>query len=447
MIVGSLRLRFLIVGVLSVTLALGASAGGLVFLFKRHVERRVESELNVYLNQLVAGVDRTPTGEIMVATPPGDPRFERPLSGLYWQITVEPSGNVLRSRSLWDAELALPPAPEHKMRRHRLTGPGGATLYLVERHYDLPARFEGASIRAVAGLDTGEIRESVSDFMEDLIPFLLVIGGALLTAGWAQVAVGLRPLVAVRERLASIRSGRLQRLGPGFPHEIQPLAAEIDALLDARDHQVGKARARSADLAHALKTPLQVLAGEAERLQAKGEREIAAEILNLTSVMHRQVERELTRTRIAADPGHTRADVRQVAERVIDVVRRTPNGQNVTWEIDIPDYLAARIDADDLAELLGNLIENAARHAVLRVQISGTAHQDHVLVSIADDGPGIPAERRAEALRRGGRLDVSSSNTGLGLAIVSDIAEAWGATLSLEDAKPGLRANLRFALS
>jgi len=443
---GSLRLRFLIVGVLSVTLALAASAVGLVFLFKRHVERRVETELNVYLNQLVAGLDRTAAGEIVVATPPGDPRFERPLSGLYWQINVEPSGKMLRSRSLWDAELALPPPSERKMRRHQLTGPGGAIVYLVERRYQLPARFEGASIRAVAGLDTAEIRESVGDFIEDLIPFLLVIGGLLLAAGWAQVIVGLRPLTSVRERLASIRSGRRQRLGSGLPDEVQPLAVEIDALLDARDHQVGKAKARSADLAHALKTPLQVLAGDAERLQAKGETEIAAEITSLTSVMHRHVERELTRARIAAGPGHTRADVRQVAERVINVVRRTPDGQNVIWCVDIPDDLSARIDADDLAELLGNLIENAARHARSRVQVSGGAAKDHVFVNVVDDGPGIPAERLGEALSRGGRLDASSSGTGLGLAIVSDIAEAWGVRLSIEDGEPGVRAKLRFPL-
>jgi len=446
MIVGSLRLRFLIVGVLSVSLALAASAAGLVFLFKRHVERRVESELNVYLNQLAAGLDRTAAGEIVVAAPPADPRFERPLSGLYWQIAVEPSGKVLRSRSLWDAELALPPATERTVQRHRIPGPGGARIYVVERRYELPARLEGVSVRAAAGVDAAELRETVDDFIEDLIPFLLVIGGVLLAAGWAQVAVGLRPLVTVRDRLASIRRGRTQRLGSGFPDEIQPLAVEIDALLDSRDEQVGKARARSADLAHALKTPLQVLAGDAERLQAKGEEAIAAEIMSLASVMHRQVERELTRTRIAAGHGHLpAADVRQVAERVINVVRRTPCGQSVTWHIDVPRELGARIDADDLAEMLGNLIENAARHARSSVTVSATFDGDHVLVRIIDDGPGIPPERLAEALSRGGRLDSSGSGAGLGLAIVSDIAEAWGGSLSIEDAKPGVSACIRLA--
>jgi len=293
-------------------------------------------------------------------------------------------------------------------------------------------------------VDAAEIRESVNAFGGDLVPALFVIGGLLLVAAWTQVIIGLRPLAAVRERLAAIRSGSIQRLGPGLAEEVQPLATEIDALLDVRDHQIDKARTCAADLAHALKTPLQVLAGEAERLKAKGESDIATDITNLACAMHRHVDRELTRARIAAPAGQACADVRHVAEGVISVIRRTPNGQRLAWSIDIPGELSARIDANDLAEMLGNLIENAARHARSRVEIAACADEDHALISVADDGPGIPADRMTEALSRGGRLDASASGTGLGLAIVSDIADAWAAGFSIEDGKPGVKANLRF---
>ncbi len=221
-----------------------------------------------------------------------------------------------------------------------------------------------------------DIRRAVGDFGADLVPFLLVIGAMLLAADWAQVTVGLRPLTAVRERLAAIRSGSAQRLGSGFPDEVQPLAVEIDALLDARDHQIEKARARATDLAHGLKTPLQVLATDAERLRVKGEAEIGAEVSNLAATMHRHIERELTRARLAPDTGLARANVRDVAERVINVVRRTPSGQHLTWSVDIPDDLVAPIDADDLAEALGNLVENAARHAQSRVGVEGGRDRD-----------------------------------------------------------------------
>jgi signal transduction histidine kinase len=169
--------------------------------------------------------------------------------------------------------------------------------------------------------------------------------------------------------------------------------------------------------------------------------------MSLVGAMNRHVERELTRARLGAGAVQACANVREVTERVINVVRRTPAGQVLNWCIDIPSALAARIDPDDLAEALGNLIENAAHYAQSRVEITGHRSPDHVLVTITDDGPGIPAQRVAEALTRGGRLDTSGSGTGLGLAIVSDIAEAWGGCLSIEAGLPGLRARLRLCPS
>jgi signal transduction histidine kinase len=443
--VGSLRLRLLLAGVLSIALALMLSAAGLVYLFERHVERRVDAELNVHLVQLVAGLDRNAAGEIALVQPPAEARFDRPMSGLYWQILIEPSGPVLRSRSLWDMELVLPQdgLAEGLVRRHRLGGPAGAMLYLLERRLELPERLERARIRAAVGIDTTEISQAVSDFVADLTPFLLVIGALLSAAAWAQVMVGLRPLAAVRHRLTAIRSGNEQRLRGGFPDEVKPLAVEIDALLDARDIQIDKARARAADLAHGLKTPLQVLNAEVDRLQAKGEQEIAAALRNIAGVMHRHIERELTRARLAPNMARGRADVRDVAQRVINVMRRTPNGQHLTWSVDIPGNLTARMDADDLYEALGNLIENAASHARSRVEVSGRMDRECALITVTDDGPGIPAERLAEALSRGGRLDASGPGAGLGLAIVSEIAEAWDGDFTINGERAGAKANLR----
>jgi signal transduction histidine kinase len=293
------------------------------------------------------------------------------------------------------------------------------------------------------GIDAADVSRAVRDFGADLVPFLLVIGGILLAANWAQVTVGLRPLAAVRQRLAAIRSGDAQGLGLGFPDEVKPLAAEIDGLLDAREQQIQRARARAADLAHGLRTPLQILAADAERLQAKGEGEIAAEVKTLVTTMHRHIERELARARLAADKAQARANVRDVAERVIDVVRRAPNAQHLSWSVDIPRNLVAPIDADDLAEALGDLVENAARHAQSRVGVEGGTERDAAFVAVTDDGPGIPAERLPEALKRGGHLDGSGSGAGGGLASGSDISEAWGAVFSIEE-KAGVKASLRF---
>jgi signal transduction histidine kinase len=184
------------------------------------------------------------------------------------------------------------------------------------------------------------------------------------------------------------------------------------------------------------------LSSDAERLKAKGEVQLAEEIDDIATAMRRHVERELARARSGADAANAAADVATIAQRVVRVMERTPEGRRVAWSVDVPAALAARIDPEDLTEALGNLTENAARHARTSVSVSARGDQGSVTLTVADDGPGIPAERMQEALRRGGQLD-SSGSAGLGLAIVADIAEAWGAELSFERPERGCRISLR----
>lgn len=441
---GSLRLRLLLAAGSFILVAIILSGLGLSVLFERHVERWIDGELGTRLDQLIAGIDAGPGGELVVARPPADPRFEQPHSGLYWEVAVEPDGPVMRSRSLWDYEIALPPeaAVDDAVRHHRVEGPKGQTLYLIQRRVELPARLGAKMVRAAVGLDTAELRAAVWRFARALAPFLLLLGLLLTLAAWAQVAVGLKPLKAMRQKLEAIGLGERRRLGTGLPDEVQPLASEIDSLLDQRDRQIDKARARAADLAHALKTPLQVLHGDAEQLKAKGEIELGQAIEGLSRDMQGHVERQLARARMGADVNAS-ANVSKVAGRVVRVMKRAPDGQRLNWWIEVPTTLAARIDPEDLAEALGNLIENAARHAKARVTIAGKTEGEVVSISVTDDGPGIPHERQTEMLRRGARLDTSGPGAGLGLAIVSDIADAWSGTLNFETLKSGFRVDLR----
>ena len=262
----SLRVRLLVAAAISIILALALAAAGLAWLFERHVERWIDSGLEVELNQLVGGLRRSPTGQIEIGKMPSDPRFEQPLSGLYWQVAIEPSGPVLRSRSLWDFQLALPDAKvDDALHQSRLPGPGGSTLYVLQRHVELPETLGGGTAKAAVALNAGELRAAVWRFTGALTPFLILVGALLVAAAWIQVSIGLRPLSAMRNTLIAIRTGERRRLGSGYPDEVQPLAREIDSLLDARDAQLEKARARAADLAHGLKTPLQVLGSERAR--------------------------------------------------------------------------------------------------------------------------------------------------------------------------------------
>lgn len=437
---GSLRLRLFLAGAVSVAAALALSAFGLTLLFERHVERRFTAELDTFLDQVVAGIDRNADGRLILSKAPADPRFEQPLSGLYWQIQA--GSTVLRSRSLWDSQLDFPEEahPDGTVHLRRIAGPGGAELVALERGIALPPRLGGGTVRAVVGLDDADISAASRAFATDLLPYLAFIYILLMAAAYAQVAVGLQPLAAVSRRLAAIREGGAKRLGRRFPHEILPLAAEVDALLDAREAQIDKARARAADLAHALKTPLQVLTGDAGRLRAMGNAAAADEIEQVAMAMRRHVDRELARARIAAGAGDARARIAEVVERVLAVVLRTPAGARLAWSVDIADDLVGRIDPDDLAEALGNLIENAAHHAEAAISIRARTNDGLIVVTVADDGPGIPADRLEKALARGGRLDEGGEGSGLGLAIVRDIAEAWGGKFDIRGRAVGLEA-------
>ncbi|TCP44176.1 sensor histidine kinase [Rhodovulum marinum] len=436
----SLRLRLALAGAVAVTLAIMLSSLGLAALFGAHVERRAVAELSVQLDQVLAGLERDADGALTLAAAPADPRFDRPYGGLYWQIRA--GGGVLRARSLWDYEIPLPPdalddGAEHV---HDLPGPAGQPLLAVERRVTLPDRLGGGSLRATVAMDRTDLAAARADFLRDLAPYSALLALALILAGWAQIAVGLRPLGAIRARVGDIRTGRALRIGSDFPREVQPLAAEVDDLLAAREAEIARARTRAGDLAHGLKTPLQALMGEAGRLRAGGNAPAAAAIEDIAGAMRAHVDRELARTRLAMRGREARADVARVIAGLVRVIRRTEAGARLDWVSDTPDGLAAAADPDDLAEALGALIENAARHATARVTITARRQGDRIAIAISDDGPGIPPDRIQAMMARGARADTAGS--GLGLAIARDIAEALDGGLTLVNGAPGLTATL-----
>jgi signal transduction histidine kinase len=444
---GSLRLRLLAAGAASILVALALAGLGLTLLFERHVERRVLVELELDLRQLIGHLGRGENGALLLERPLADPRFDVPLSGLYWQITEEPGGVLLRSRSLWDGTLDLPTdrLRTGEVHHHTIAGPGGATVLILERHIALPQRLGGSAVRAAVAIDRGEIHAAGRAFASELAPSLAVLAAVLIAAAWVQVTVGLRPLDAIRRRLAAIRTGAAARLGTDFPDEVQPLAAEVDGLLDTQDATIERARAHAADLAHGLKTPLTVLADDARQLRTRGEAELADEIAALVDGMRRHIERELARARAGVRArGGASQRVSPIAAQVVEVMRRTPRGKELGWQIDIPGDVAVGIDAQDLAEMLGNLVENAAQWARTSVRLSGWHDSDASGLLVEDDGPGVPDHEVATVLARGGRLDATKSGAGLGLAIVGDLVEAYGGSLALKRSPlGGLRAEIR----
>lgn len=437
----SLRLRLVAGGVVAIVIALVVAGVSLVLLFERHVARTIADDLDVHVKQLLAGIEVSPENQIFVARPPADPRFSDPLSGLYWQIGDD-RDQLLRSRSLWDMKLSLPidePNPT-EMHQHEIPGPSGARLLVAERQIRIAIADRQVPLRVAVAVDLARVSTARRAFTFDLVLALGILGIVLAAATSIQIGLGLRPLDLLRRGVADIRSGQGQYLATEVPAEVLPLVEEVNALLDARERDIARSRHRAADLAHALKTPLAALAADGDRLRSKGESTIANDIETAIDSMRRYVDRELARARLRGGTNMHAAVDTQVAPLVgslTAILSRTAAGARINYAMAVAEDIAVPFDRTDLAEVLGNLLENATRHARRQVRVVAQTSSSGIAISIEDDGPGIEEHLRPAALARGTRLDERADGTGLGLAIVQEILDAYGWMLSLGTSELG----------
>ncbi len=438
----SLRLRLLLVSIISIAAALFLAGFVLVELFERHVERRVDAELATNIRQLAGHVGFANGGRITLSIDLADPRFAEPLSGLYWQVQEDASANRLHSRSLWDYVLPLPSdrLETGVSHRHRLDGPGGSSLIVRERLiiYDTP---NGArTIRIAVAIDARTIAQATAEFASDVRMPLLALALFLVAAAALQIWFGLRPLEAVRRGVKRIRSEDGDRLEGPFPDEVLPLVTEVNELLDTQDRTIERARHQAANLAHALKTPLTVMMSDAEKLKREGRTEIADELADLTRQMHRHIDRELARARAAKRAvrrDRDKTDIVAITQSVVHTLRRTPGGESLSWEIEGPSACTVAVDAGDLSDLVGNILENSSKWARARIGVRVSEVAKEVVFTVTDDGPGAPPDQLEDLRQRGIRLDEKKPGSGIGLAIVDDIASAYGGKMVLESPESG----------
>ncbi|WP_188261890.1 ATP-binding protein [Azospirillum tabaci] len=436
---GSLRFRLLAGAAVWIALALALAGLVLSGLFRDHVARRFEAELTNHLDQLAALIELGADGAPVLRQPLSDPRFRRPLSGLYWQVGPG-EAPVLRSRSLWDEALPLPPdeVADGDIHRHSVVGPAGRQLSVLERAVTFPNGT--APLRMAVAQDEAELRAVVADFNRVLWLSLGALALALIAAAVVQVSVGLRPLVRLRAELAAVRAGRSKRFGGDFPREVQPLLDDLNALLDHSEEVVVRARLQAGNLAHALKTNLAVLANEAE-----GEA-----VARRVAEMRRHIDHHMARARAAAArglPGVATpvADSAGALARVMEKLQGGgQSGGRVTVTVRAPREHVFAGEREDLDEMLGNLMDNAMKWAGSRVEVASRLEAGGMLaVVVEDDGPGLPADRRDAVLAPGVRLDESTPGSGLGLAVVRDVARLYGGDLRLGDSPlGGLRVEL-----
>lgn len=440
---GSLRWRLMAGGVLAILAALAVSWLAMTWLFERHIERRETAELTRVAQALVGGLSLDAAGAPVVEQILGDSRLSKAAGGLYWQVST--SHGIQRSISLWDQTLKPPPRPEAGDWSTRIAaGPFDDRILLVERAVR-PDR-DGPLVLVQVASDEKAMREARAEFGRDLALFLLGLWIVLSAAAAIQVALGLAPLARVRDDLARLRKNPSARMSDDHPREVAPLAEAINALAEARESDLARARRRAGDLAHSLKTPLSAMAAQSRRAREVGAIEAADGLDSAIAAIAAALEAELARARAAAAREASFAAETAplaVASRLVEVIERTSEGERLMFDVEIDADLRAPTSQDVLTEMLGALVENAARFARRQVRVSGGLMAEGLVLSVEDDGPGIDDGRAEAALARGGRLDEAGPGHGLGLAIVRDLAEASGGVLRMErSVMGGLKASL-----
>jgi signal transduction histidine kinase len=440
---GSLTRRMIGMAALWILLLLSGGGFALDRLLVGAITRNFDGNLDYVLKAMIVQADIGPDGEVRFNRPLADQRFLEPYSGLYWQVSGK-DHDPFQSRSLWDQTLdvnldhAVSVEASYDSKQFK-----DEPLRVLERDVKLPGsktiwRFQVAESRDTLDDQIGVLRKT-------MVRSFAILGLGLILMSALQTIYGLWPLRRVRLAIAGVRSGRFSRVEVKLPVEIRPMVEELNDLLAHNERQAEEARMHAGNLAHALKTPLTVIMNEATARSS----DLNATVMREARTMRRQVDHHLARARAVGRRGSalSRAEVwpsLQAVERAVD--RLFPEA---VIDLDGEKTLAVRVERQDLDELLGNLMENAAKYGGGRVFATVSLNGAMAEIAIEDDGRGIPEAEREKIFERGARLDTGKPGTGLGLAIVRDVAEIYGGAVALEESEDlgGLLVRLSLPLA
>lgn len=458
----SLRVRLVLAAAVWVIGTLVVGGVWLQQVFDRHVEQQTLEGMSSDLDELAGRLDISPAGKATLSSDLPDVLFQKPLSGIYWQVTGSDGQALLRSRSLWDEVLQIPPRqdiPATDVLRRIKHGPGQRVVTAVDRVLRLPDWDKPVTV--TIAWDTSVSHHLVETFTRILTASLGVLAVGLIAAVWWQVAFGLTPLKRLRRALADIQTGKTPKLDSAdWPEEVRSLVEDLNSLIDHNARMVERASDAAGNLAHALKTPLAIVASEADQIAAQGEEASAATLRQSVETMRRHVDHHLgvARAQASGESRTVRTPLAPSVERLQRVLLKLHNRAiEAVWPETGAQGIDFKGDQQTLEDILGNLLENACQWTRSRVRLSirvgvdsGRGDGGHIdtapiQLAIEDDGPGIPEDRIAEVLRRGHRLDESKPGSGLGLAIVDSLTVALGGSLTLDRSPDlgGLRAVLR----
>ncbi len=454
----SLRARLLVATMAWVLVSLALAGWGLRTLFQEHITQQMQAQLVLHLNQLSAAVDTDASGALSVTPIASDPRFEQPLSGLYWQVdvlsrnaegqTTVSQDALARSRSLWDQSLPLPSTlPRAQGTRNfdekMLRDSEGRSLIAVTRTLQLPEP-DAPLLRLAVAADSAVLAERMSRFTSMLLLTLGMLALGLLVAMVIQLQFALAPLHQLRQRLRAVLNGDSQHLEGQFPSELESLVTEFNNVLDTNAEIVQRARTQAGNLAHALHTPLTIMGNAA----TAGHDGLAHLVQEQTQIAKRQVDYHLARARAAtaARSKALRTPVKPHLQALLRTMERLHAARHLQFELgDIDPHLAFRGEEQDFYEMLGNLLDNAGKwahqHIALHAQVIEAGEM--LRLTVDDDGPGLSEPERERAFQRGVRLDEQRPGAGLGLDIVRELVHTYGGEVTASQSPlGGLRIEL-----
>ncbi|WP_067734728.1 sensor histidine kinase [Novosphingobium naphthalenivorans] len=406
------------------------------------VTRNFDEQLGYMLTGMIGSAEIGPDGEVFFIRPLGDQRFLEPNSGLYWQIRGK-GHEDFPSRSLWDRSLDVPEdhfdAQPHVYDSNEFAG---EPLRVMERSIILPG--SNTKWMFTVAASRKDLNQQIKMIRSILIYSFVALGFGLLLMAGMQTWYGLFPLRHVRRAIQKLRTTGAARVTEPLPQEVEPLVEELNALLAHTERQAEEARTHAGNLAHALKTPLTVVMNAATARAP----DLPDTVIREAAVMRRQVDHHLARARAVGRraAGMSRAEVWPSLEAVLRAVERLY--EDTRFDLDGNHGAAVALEKQDLEELLGNLIENAAKYgggSVFVTVDAGEKSDRFCEIWIEDDGMGIPEAERVRIFDRGARLDTGKPGTGLGLAIVRDVVEIYGGTVALDESEDlgGLLVKLR----
>jgi len=433
-------LKARLIAAAAVWIVIGVCIAGLVLsaIFRQHVTEQYKEELYVHLAELQR-LAKVEDGTAILSRPLSDPRYDEDLSGFYWEIQ-KGSEVLARSASMRGPLLNVPldEPDDVGVHLHMGSGPTGPILVAEQAEWKTPS---GPVIRYLIGTDQRHIDKVIHDFDRTVALSLAAFAATLILAATLLIALAMRPFSQLRMSLGQVRRGETKQIDHPFPAEVQPLVDDLNGLLLSTGELVQRARSQAGNIAHGLKTPMAILSDEADRLERDGAGKSAASIAAQLKKMQTQIDYQITRARASAAHvtiGNS-ASISVAVDEVTSALLRLYRDRTIALTREVPLDVRAACDRQDLSEILANLLDNAFKHTASEIAVSARADQggNRLLVTIDDDGSGLPPEARELVFNIGERWDTQVPGSGLGLTIARDLARIYGGDVVLDGSPLG----------